>query len=104
MNEEPAVDDIEEWLEKLKDQDEDWRVRCLAAEALGTLGDPRAIEPLIEALTDEYWDVGSSAAEALWKLGESAVEPLIGALKKEQKEDVRFAIERTLKDIQNKQD
>ena len=40
-----------------------------AAKALGELGDPRAVEPLIKRLGDVYPDVRSSAAQALGKLG-----------------------------------
>ena len=49
---------------------------------LPELGEP-AVEPLIQALKDEYSDVRESAAEALAKIGEPAVEPLIQALKDE---------------------
>jgi HEAT repeat protein len=44
-------------------------VNSKAAESLGDIGDPRAIDPLVEALDDEDWDVRSKAAEALEKLG-----------------------------------
>ncbi len=83
--------------------DGDSEVRCSAAEALGKLGqrvwrdwvkgdeedfrrlgesgDPRAVEPLIRALSDGEYDVRRSAAEALGQLGdERAVEPLIARL------------------------
>ncbi|HOI68160.1 MAG TPA: HEAT repeat domain-containing protein [Methanothrix sp.] len=33
------------------------------------IGDPRAVDPLIEALGDDYSDVRAAAAEALDKLG-----------------------------------
>jgi hypothetical protein len=39
-----------------------------AAEALGKIGDTRAVSPLIEALKDQYLDVRRCAAEALWKI------------------------------------
>ncbi|MDP8257604.1 MAG: HEAT repeat domain-containing protein, partial [Candidatus Alcyoniella australis] len=52
-----------------------------AAEALGSLGDVSAVEPLIGALGDKNLMVQETAAEALGSLGDvSAVEPLIGAL------------------------
>lgn len=59
--------------------------RCRAAEALGRLGDARAVEPLIAALRDYDYDEDSElpsvAAEALSELADSrAVEPLIAAL------------------------
>jgi HEAT repeat protein len=53
-----------------------------AAEALGNLGDPGAVNPLIIALSGDNPDnVRTAAAEALGKLGDTrAVEPLIKAL------------------------
>lgn len=51
--------------------------------ALGQLGDPRAIEPLVNALQNEisYSDVRAKAAQALGQLGDlRAVEPLVHAL------------------------
>jgi DNA repair photolyase len=63
---------------------DDPNVRYDAAKALGRLGDPRAVEPLISALRD----VCKSAAEALGKIGDSrAIEPLISVL--EDKESYR---------------
>jgi HEAT repeat protein len=56
-----------------------WRMR--AAVALGEIGDPRAVEPLIAALGDENLNVRIDAAKALGKIGDPrAVEPLIAAL------------------------
>jgi HEAT repeat protein len=71
-------------------------VRRAAARALGQVGDPRAVEPLIATL--EHWgdaDVRKAAAEALVKIGAPAVEPLIAALKDEV-ERVRKAAAETL--------
>jgi HEAT repeat protein len=51
---------------------------------LGEIGDPRAVDPLIEALKDEYSRVRSSAARALGEIGDpKAVDPLTEALKDE---------------------
>ena len=62
----------------IKDED----VRTAAAGALGQIGDPRAVEPLIAALKDEGESVRSSAARALGKIGDPrAVESLSAALK-----------------------
>ena len=49
----------------------DRRVRSEAAEALGEIGDKRAVEPLIQALKDEYWDVRLRAEKALEKIEKS---------------------------------
>lgn len=53
-----------------------------AADALGDIGDPRAVEPLVAAL-DDNWDLlVSSAASALGKIGDPrAVGPLADAMK-----------------------
>ena len=57
-----------------------------AAWALGQLGDTRAVEPLIKALPefeDTFGGEKDHIAEALGKMGEAAIEPLINALKHE---------------------
>jgi len=61
-----------------------------AAEALGNLGDARAVVPLITALkNDELSGVRWKAAEALSKIGAPAVDGLIEALQ-HQDDDVRW--------------
>jgi len=60
-------------------------VRRGAAEALGRIGDSRAVEPLIAALKDEDFLVRGAAAQALGEIGDlRAVEPLAAALKDEE--------------------
>jgi len=55
--------------------------RAVAAEALGELGDRRAVEPLIDVLKDGSSLVREKAADALGELGDTrAVEPLIKAI------------------------
>ena len=59
------------------DLNERWR----AADALGELGDSRAVQPLIEALEDGYVDVRWKAAKALGLIdGREPVLPLIRSL------------------------
>jgi HEAT repeat protein len=78
---------IEPSLKALRDENGD--VRKSAAEALGKIGDKRAIEPLIKALGDENGDVRESAAEVLGKIGDKrAVEPLLKALEDENEYSV----------------
>ena len=61
--------------------DDEAAVRQGAAEALGTLGDAQAVEPLIAALRDGNADVRSAVTEALGQLDdERAVQPLVEAL------------------------
>jgi HEAT repeat protein len=59
----------------------DDKVRQLAANALGRLGDPRAVNPLLKALKDYNLIVRAEAAYALGNLGDlRATEPLTEAL------------------------
>ena len=59
-----------------------WEIRKEATEALGRIGDNRAVEPLINLLPKEYDTKLKAAAEALVKIkGAEAVEDLIPLLK-----------------------
>jgi HEAT repeat protein len=74
-------------------------VRQGAAVALGRIGDPRGVEPLAEALGDEFQAVRRLAAEALRKMGDvRAVGPLVEALKDEDA-DVRMHALKALRRI-----
>ena len=65
-------------------KDEDASRRQGAADALGQLGDKRAVDPLIACLQDDNADVKKNAARALGNLGDKrAVEPLINNFKNE---------------------
>ncbi|ODS33387.1 MAG: heat repeat-containing PBS lyase [Candidatus Scalindua rubra] len=68
---------FEELIPKLRSQDPNTRAE--AAKALGSLKDPRAIEPLITALRDEErsLDVQMNVIVALVSIGEPSVTPLI---------------------------
>jgi HEAT repeat protein len=60
--------------------------RTRSAEALGEIGDPAAVQPLIDALSDTSTDVQYVAAKSLGMLADPrAVDPLIGKLKSEEK-------------------
>jgi hypothetical protein len=50
-------------------KDSHWLNRKYAAEVLGELKDPRAVLPLVEALTDEVGDVRQRAYDSLIKIG-----------------------------------
>ena len=57
--------------------DADSSVRAMAAQALGKIGDGRAVEPLCKALGDADKSVYINAARALWKnCDPRAVQPL----------------------------
>ena len=59
----------------------DYTVRGAAAEALGWIGDKRAVEPLIAALDDKNRGVYKAAARALGRIGDArAVKPLVARI------------------------
>jgi HEAT repeat protein len=87
----PAVDQL---IATLKVVGERGLVRWLAVEALGKIGDARAVDPLIAALKDEDSNVRKNAAEALGKIGNArVVDPLIAALKDENRDVQKNAVE-----------
>ncbi|MEH6651787.1 MAG: HEAT repeat domain-containing protein [Motiliproteus sp.] len=66
--------------------------RCYAAQALGQLQDPTALEPLYRHLQDEDLDVCIDAAAALGQIGsDDAVQGLIDALHYHSEVDVKQA-------------
>jgi HEAT repeat protein len=67
----------------------DPQVRQYAAYLLGQAKNPRAIQPLIEALADFDKSVREQATLALSSIGKSAIEPLAGAMK-EKKWETRY--------------
>ncbi|MEK6803734.1 MAG: HEAT repeat domain-containing protein [Nitrospirota bacterium] len=69
-------------------KDSHWLNRKYAAEVLGELKDPRAVLPLVEALTDEVGDVRQRAYDSLIKIGGTAVASLVPLLASEE-DDVR---------------
>ena len=77
--------------EKLADEDEMLRLRCGAANALGRLGDNRAIIPLMSVLNDknENYRLRLAVAESLGRLGdEYAVNPLLDILRDEREKSI----------------
>lgn len=73
--------------------------RTIAADYLGEIGDPRAVEPLIRCLKDGDHHVRSAAAKALGKIGDpEAIKPLIPCLHDEYF-DVRNKAEEALANI-----
>ena len=58
----------------------DWELRRHAAETLGIIGDPRAVQPLVTALGDHDIGVRWQAIHALERIGSDAVEPLVSVL------------------------
>lgn len=62
----------------------DPKVCQTAAAALGEIGDPQAVKPLIAALEVLEGNVRKTAAESLVKIGSTAIEPLIASLADEK--------------------
>src|SRR5260370_12458137 len=62
---------VEEMLAALNESH--WLTRKYAVEVLGNLADPRAVGPLIEALTDEVNDIRQRAYASLIKIGAPSV-------------------------------
>lgn len=64
-------------LERVLMEDEYWAARASAAEALGDIGDARALGALEAALTDEYYPVRAYAAYSIGQLGDQRQLPII---------------------------
>jgi HEAT repeat protein len=86
-------DVYERTISELKSTDSGVRQR--AAFALGEMGEPNAVEPLIVCFKDSYSYECIQVADALVKIGKPAVEPLIGCLKNDNP-DVRANAARAL--------
>ncbi len=84
----PAVEPL---LARLLDKDQ--KVQMAAAEMLGQLGDARAVEPLIDLLKVYNKPVWRSTANALGKIGQPAVEPLITQLKHPDQKIRQWSVE-----------
>ena len=86
------VDAFEKPEEKdFADSDEAIRLRCAAAQALGRLGDDRAITPLMSLLNDKdiNYRLRLAAAESMGKLGDDhAVTPLLEIVRDEREKSV----------------
>lgn len=62
-------------------ESKDYEVREQAAKRLGTLKNPKAVNPLIKVLNDEDYGVRKVAAIALGRIGDAkAIEPLMNLL------------------------
>ncbi|NOZ19607.1 MAG: HEAT repeat domain-containing protein [Planctomycetes bacterium] len=76
----PKVLPSAEMIQKLKTGNP--REQVTAAEGLGKLRDPAAVDPLIAALTNKEWTVRRTSAQALGQIGDGlAVPALIQCLK-----------------------
>ena len=84
----------------LKSDNVGWRWK--AAESLARLGDPRAVDPLIDALYDEDWRVRQKAAWALGYLGDPRAIIPLRRLYRVEHEGVREIIREALDMIRDR--
>lgn len=85
------MNDIDTWLQRLKDKDP--KVRVEAVYALSELEDARVVEQLIEMLDDPSSDVRKSATVTLgWLKDNTAVEPLLNRLEKAETNEINSLI------------
>ncbi len=80
-----AKKDIKGLVKTLKHEDSN--IRMFAAISLGEIGDERAIAPLIQSLKDEEEEVQNEVLNSLVRIGDTAVDTLIRALKDEKLEE-----------------
>lgn len=77
---------VETLIKALKKRDNSIRLRRLIIDALVSIGDRIAVEPLIDALKDKYPDIRRKAVTALGEFKDKrAFEPLLNALKDKNK-------------------
>jgi HEAT repeat protein len=86
----------EEMLSALKESH--WLTRKYAVEVLGSLGDARAVGPLIEVLTDEVNDIRQRAYDSLIKIGAPSV-PAVASLLTHEDDDLRQAASEIIRKI-----
>jgi len=79
-------------------KDPHWLNRKYAAEVLGELKDQRAVDPLVDALTDDVGDVRQRAYDSLIKLGGISAPSLIPLLVSEE-DDIRQSATEILRKI-----
>jgi len=82
------------------DWNEDLIVRGRAAQMLGIMGDPRAVDPLIRALNVPGYQAQLNAVEALGKLGNTRAVPFLLDIANDPTRDrVRVAARTSLKQL-----
>lgn len=74
-------------------EDENWKIRLYASEILGNIRDKEAVHGLILRLGDENSGVRSKSMLALVEIGESSIDPLINALSNDNWQIRRHAAE-----------
>ena len=91
-----------ELINKLKNRDS--TIRRNAADALGVMGDEKAVDSLIAVLKDDNRFVRQEAVRALGKIGGArALEALTQALVEEEDEFVKDSMKKAVERLQPKQ-
>jgi HEAT repeat protein len=82
--------------------DKDWRVRKTIVDGLVQEPDADIVHRLIDSLTDdENAGKRNSATEALMRIGEAAIEPIVSRLRDESDVDVRLSLVNLLGDLRS---
>jgi HEAT repeat protein len=84
-------------LELVEDENRTWLVRLAATDALGAIGDPRAVKPLEHELDSDGWLLQAKAAKSLRLLGgagEEALRRALGSPAETVRDHARVALER----------
>ena len=84
--------------------DKDWRVRKTIVDGLVRDARPEIIQGLLDALADaENAGKRNSATEALIRIGESAIEPIVSRLRAEEDIDVRLSLVNLIGDLRSRE-
>ena len=84
--------------------DKDWRVRKTIVDGLVRDARPDIVRGLLDSLSDpENAGKRNSATEALMRIGEVAIEPIVSRLRTEQDLDVRLSLVNLLGDLRSKE-
>lgn len=83
--------------------DKDWRVRKTIVDGLVRDGRPEIVIGLLDSLADpENAGKRNSATEALMRIGEAAIEPIVRRLRTEEDLDVRLSLVNLLGDLRSR--
>ncbi len=88
---------MEHLILSLKDK---WDVGACAAEALGSIGDQRAVEPLIDAIKNADWALWPPAAKSLGQIGDPRAVPVLKSLLKDSNTSIKNAASEALEAIE----
>lgn len=79
--------------------DDTQRVKEVAIRSLGKIGDPRAVDPLLQALENDNWEIRGMAAKALGEIGDQQATQALVDALQSEIETVRWYITQALTNI-----